>query len=150
MKKYAINPDGFVVPYGAAIESKTWEGGVKTEKKHYKPQNIELRVQERVKLKKFMSSQPVRDYLSSRPVEIRSDREAMLKDAAAKELKAVFEASLALVKEGKEELEPGEYRLHFNPQTGIVKSEYRRKEDIKNSREAQRVAVEMANEVFEL
>lgn len=150
MTKFAINPDGSVTPYDAALEAKTWEGGVKTEEKHYQPQNIELRAQERVKLKKFMGSKPIRDYLATRPVKIRGDVEAILKDTAARELKAVFETSLARVKEGKEELSPEEYTLHFNPQTSIIKSEYRRKEDIKHSREAQRTAIEMANEVFEL
>ena len=150
MTKFAINRDGSVTTYGAALEAKTWEGGVETDEKHYKPQNIELRAQERVKLNKFMGSKPVRDYLASRPAKIRDDVQAILKDTAAKELKDVFEASLARVKEGKAELPPEEYKLHFNPQTSIVMSEHRRKETRESEKEAQRVAVEMANDVFEL
>lgn len=150
MTKFAINRDGSVTTYGAALEAKTWEGGVETDEKHYKPKNIELRAQERMKLKRFMGSKPVRDYLASRPEKIRTDVQAILKDSAAKELKDVFEASLARVKEGKEELAPEEYTLHFNPQTSIVMSEHRRKALRESEKEATRVAVEMANDVFEL
>jgi len=150
MTKFAINRDGSVTTYGAALEAKTWEGGVETDEKHYKPKNIPLRAQERMRLNKFMGSKSVRDYLASRPEKIRDDVRAILKDTAAKELDDVFKASLARVKEGKEELGAEEYQLHFNPQTSIVISEHRLKAERENQREAQRTAIQMANEVFEI
>ena len=144
MTKLEIAKDGFVTTYEQAIDDKTWEGGVKVGEKHYQPKGINLRPQERAKLNKFMGSDVVRAYLKNRPDATRE----ILKDAAATELRDVFEASRALVNEGKPELGSEEYRLHFNPNTGIVKSEYRRKEEIKANREATHDAVQMANETI--
>ena len=99
----------------------------------------------KVKASDFMRSPVVQGYLHGRPDGTRS----VLLDSATKELENAYRANHQLVEEGKAPLEPDQYCLKFDPTTSIVKTVYREKVEREQKLEAQRVAVEMANDGYE-
>ena len=143
MTKLAAGRDGFVTTYSEALEAKTWEGGVKRDEKPTPAKKrVLLRANEKKSLDQFMNSPTVRNYTSS------ENRRILIENDAAMELLSVRSKSAELIAQGKEALPDSEYRLHLS-KNGVVISEHRLKEEQKAAREAERVAVEMANDGME-